>query len=277
MKKEALEASGAEKKIPLIIRNAFVAHTVSHIVDWRLGKGLSSEGHDRLRKVVFRALRGEKVSMTKDVSHVYEGANLSIEVGGQEHIPPSDPTIFIANHTRGGPIDSLGQYFEMVKTGHDARSGVKDDYVREPFVIAQRGLSKGKILEYFTGMFYEFVGESFNCEIVEIPRHDKNGEIVNKQNLRPNAIHRVINGGATLWIPQGAHRDPDDLRFPEKATGFLKKVSDEDKDIQLVPVRSIPDSRGNIKIVFGPPVEISHVIERGGINYFAEKHISPLG
>lgn len=276
MKKEILETGDVEKTPPFLIRNSFVANVVPYIVDWKMGGGLNSEGHRRLRKVIFRVLRGQKVSMTKDVSRIYEGADLSIEVDGHEHIPPFGPTIFIANHTRGGPLYSMGQFFEMVKAGHEVRSDIEDDYVREPFIIAQRGLAKGKILEYFTGMFYEFAGRSFNCEVVEIPRHDENGEVINKQNLKPRAIQRVVGGGAGLWIPQGTHRDPNDLRFPEKATGFLKKVSDEDRDIQLVPIRSMPDSQGNIKIVFGPPVGINHVVESGGINYFAEKHIAPL-
>lgn len=276
MKKEILETVGVEKRPPFLIRNSFVANVVPYIVDWKMGEGLNSEGHRRLRKVIFRVLRGEKVSMTKDVSRIYEGADSQVEVDGSQHIPLLGPTIFIANHTYGGPLYSMGQFFEMVKAGHEVRSDVEDDYVREPFVIAQKGLAKGKILEYFTGMFYEFAGQSFNCEVVEIPIHDENGEIINKQNLRPMAIQRVVDGGAGLLIPQGAHKDPNDLRFPEKATGFLKKVSDEDRNIQLAPIRSIPDSQGNIKIVFGPPVGIGHVVESGGINYFAEKHIAPL-
>ena len=61
-----------------------------------------------------------------------------------------------------------------------------------------------------------------------------------------------------------------------KKQQVFEKIDDEDRFVQLVPIRSIPDSRGNIKVVFGPAVEISHVVANGGINYFAQNHIAPL-
>ena len=275
--KEALDAASVDQKQPIFIRNALVAHTIAYIVDRKLGLGLNPNGRKLLKQLVVKACRGEKVSLSKEVPLVYQGANLTIEVDGQEHIPSSGPTIFIGNHTRGGPMDSMGQFFEMAKEGYNARLNVQDEEVREPFVIMQRGLEKGKLIRYFSGIFYEIAGRSLNCEIVAIPRYNKEGEIINGQNLKQNAIQRIVNGGASLWFPQGRHRDPDDLRFPEiKATGFLKRVSDEDQHIQLVPVRSIPDSQGNIKVIFGLAVSISEVVKKGGINYFTQNHIAPL-
>lgn len=275
--KEALNAASVEQRPSVLIRNVLVAHAIAYIADWRLGKGLNSEGHKLLKQLIVKTLGGTKVSIARDVSRIYRGANLTIEVDGQEHIPPFGPTIIIGNHTRGGPMDSMGQFFEMVKVGYNARSDVQDDGVREPFVIIQRGLGKGKTMRYLTGIFYDIVGGSLGCEIVAIPKYNEKGEVVNKQNLSEKAIERIADGGASLWLPQGTHRDPDDLHFPEKkATGFLKKISDKDRHIQLVPVRSIPDSKGNIKIVFGPTVDIDHVVAKGGINYFAQNHIVPL-
>ena len=274
--REDLRTPGVEQKPPILLRNALLAYGIALIVDWRVGKGFSPEGHKLLRQLVVKTWKGTKVSIAREVSRTYQGADLTIEVDGQEHIPASGPTIFIANHTRGGPLDSIGQFFEMMRVGYDARLDVEDDEIREPFLIVQRGLAKGKIVQYLSGIFYDIVGNSLGCEIVAIPRYNKDGEIINGQNLKPGTIRRIVDGGSSLWLPQGRHRDPDDLRFPEKATGFLKKINRRDRFTQLVPVRSVPDSHRNIKIVFGPAVEISHVVANGGINYFAQNHIAPL-
>lgn len=271
---EVLRNNGVEQRPPFTIRNVLVANVIARIIDWKLGNGLNSEGHKLLRQTVVNIVGGTKTS-GKDIFRIYQGANLAIEVDGQKYIPTLGPTIFIANHTHGGPMGGVGQFFEMVKEGYNARSDVEDEDVREPFLIAQRGLGKGKLIQYLSGMFYESVGRSLNYEIVAVPRFDKDGEIINGQNLKLSTVRRIING-ASIWLPQGAHRDPDDLHFPEKATEFLKIVNKKDQGIQLVPVRSIPDSQGNIKVIFGPPVESGHVVASGGINYFSEKHIAPL-
>jgi len=276
--KETLYSSEAERRPPFIIRNTLVAHGAAYIVDKSIGDGCTPDGHKLLRKLIVKICKGDKISISGDIPNVYHGAELSIEVEGQENIPPAGSTIFIANHTRGGPVNSIGQFFEMSKEAYEARFNVQDEKIREPFIIMQRGLAKGKIIQYFSGILYEIVGRSLNCEVVEIPQYNIDNEIINGQKLRTNAIDRIINGGAALWAPQGTHRDADDLFFPEKkGNGFLQKVCNEDIDVQLVPVRSIPDLQGNIKILFGKAIRICHVVENGGINYFTQKHLVPLG
>jgi len=166
----------------------------------------------------------------------------------------------------------------MVKVGENARSSVDNDQVREPFIIVQRGLGKAKLMRVLSGVFFDIVAKnSFGCEMVAIPKHNEEGEVVNKQGLNKKFMQRIADGGASLWLPQGRESDPDDFRFPEKATVFLKRINEGDHFIQLVPVRSIPDAHGNIKIVFGRAVDINSVVANGGIDYFAREHIAPLG
>jgi len=281
---EALRDTGAEQRQrpPFFIRNVLVAHAIAFAAGRMLDDGLTSDGRNLLYKLVVKACRGERVSISRELPFAYQGANLKIEVDGQNNIPSSGPTIIIGNHVRGGPLLSNGQFVETAKQGYDARFDVQEEEIREPFVIMQKGLGGWIGRRYGTGIFYNIAANSLGCEIVAIPRFGKSGdnkefEVVNYQGLRSITIKRIIDGGAALWLPQGTHREPDDLRFPEKkGTGFLTKIYDEDHDVQLVPVRSIPDSHGNVKIVFGPAVSISEVLERGAINYFAQKHIAPL-
>lgn len=111
---------------------------------------------------------------------------------------------------------------------------------------------------------------------MEIPKYDGKGEVVNSQNLGSGATQRVIDGGALLWYPQGTHRHPNDLQFPQKANGFLKGINTQDHFVQLVPVRAIPDEQGNMRITFGKPADISDVVKNGGIDYFTQKRLAPL-
>lgn len=271
------ETVSSEQKPSILIRNALTAHIVANIIDRALGDGLTPDGHRRTRKLAVKLLRGEKVSMSQDIPSVYRGADLNIWVDGQEYIPSSGPTIFLGNHTRGGPLNSIGQYFEVAKVGYYARSNVPDEKVREPFLLMQKGLGKEKLVKYLSGIFYEIAAGSLGAEIVDIPQYNEHGEITNKQNLGSGATQRVIDGGALLWYPQGAHRHPDDLQFPQKANGFLSKVNEQDLFVQVVPVRAIPNQYGNMRITFGPSVDIGDVVAKGGINYFAQNHLAPLG
>ena len=281
---EVLRNTGAEQKPrpSFLTRNALIAHFIAFGARRILDDGLTSDGRDLLYKLIVRACRGERVSIGRELPHVYQGANFKIEVDGQDNIPPSGPTVIIGNHVRGGPLVSNGQFIETARQGYDARFDVGEEEIREPFVIMQKGLGGWIGKRYATSIFYNIAANSLDCEIVALPRFgkgkdNKEFEVVNNQKLRSIAFQRIAAGGAALWLPQGAHRDPDDFRFPEgKGTGFLTKIYDEVPDAQLVPVRSIPDSNGHVKIVFGPAVSIAEVLERGAINYFAQEHIKPL-
>ncbi len=279
---EDLRNAGAEQRQPSLIRNPLVAHTIAYAIDyWKMGRGLSPDGHRLFRKFLVKACKGERVSISQDMPRVYQGASLSVEIEGQENIPSYGPTILVANHTHGGPMDGIAQFFSMAKEGYDARTDEQDEEVREPFLIMGRGLEKGRLLQFISTKIYENAfGPSLNCEIVAIPQFDEEGEIINGQNLKISTVRRIING-ASLWLPQGTHRASNDLDFPEKSTEFLKMVnkvaSIKDLYIKLVPVRSIPDSQGNIKLIFGPSVESSHIVANGGIKYFVREHLAPLG
>lgn len=280
---EQLVGMGVEEERPtFLVRNVFVARVMASVASRMLDDGLTSDRRDLLKKLIERACRGEKVSISRELPLVYQGASLKIEVDGQNNIPSSGPTVIIGNHVRGGPLLSNGQFVETAKQGYDARFNVQEEEIREPFVIMQKGLGGWIGKRYATGIFYKIAANSLGCEIVTIPkfgngRDNKELEVVNHQGLRPLTVKRIADGGAALWLPQGTHRDPDDLHFPEnKGTRFLTKIYDEAPDAQLVPVRSIPDSHGNVKIVFGPAIGISEVLERGAINYFAQEHIAPL-
>ncbi|OGD98081.1 hypothetical protein A3A49_00415 [Candidatus Curtissbacteria bacterium RIFCSPLOWO2_01_FULL_38_11b] len=282
--KEVLNPVSPEQRPPLIIRNALVAHAIAFVADRILKSGITLEGRELLKNLIIRACHGGRVSISRELPFIYKESELRIEVDGQQFIPSFGSTVFIGNHTRGGPLWNNAQYIEMAKQGYDMRVDVEDEEIREPFVIMQKGLGGWFGKRYATGIFYNLAASALNCEIVSIAKFDRNKhnrdgkEIINHQGLSPTAVQRIIDGGASLWFPQGRHRDPNDFDFPErKANGFLGKVHDRDRHVQLVPLRSIPDSKGNIKIVFGQSVDIGHVVASGGINYFAQKHIVPLG
>lgn len=272
-----------QKRPPIFIRNYLMAHAIAFAADRILKKGITPEGRELLKTYVVRACYGGRVSISKELPLVYEGSELQIEVEGQENIPSWGPSVYVGNHIRGGPLWNNAQFIEMAKQGYESRVDVEDEEVREPFVIMQRGLGGWAIKRYTTGIFYNLAANALNCEIVSIAKFDKSKinedgtEITNHQGLSPTAVQRIVDGGASLWLPQGTHRDPEDLRFPEhKGTGFLRKINERDRHVQLVPVRSIPDQMGNVKIVFGPAVDTDYIVAKGGINYFAEYHIKPL-
>ena len=111
---EKLRLGVPEKKPPFLTRNALVARGIAAVVDWRVGNGLTEDGHILLRRIIVKALQGTKVSIAKDVFRVCQGAKLAVEVDGQRNIPTSGPTVFIGNHTYGGPLYHMGQFFQIL-------------------------------------------------------------------------------------------------------------------------------------------------------------------
>ncbi len=269
------------KEQKLFLQNALVAHVLAFIIDKAiLGSGLNPDGRRLLRIYARRTWRGEKVSIAKEVSRLLDYSELSIEVSGEQNIPTSGPTIFVANHVKGGPLRNVGQFFKMVQVGYDERSGIQDDYIREPFLIIQRGLARHAIGK-LSGLYFDVVGEALGCEIVEIPRFrkDENGDgerIVNHQRLKKSAVQRIVAGGASVWMPQARERTEDDFNFPFKGNRYIRKIAAVEPYTQITPICSIPDSRGNLKLVFGKAVDIKDVIANGGIQDFALRHIAPL-
>lgn len=283
--REALGPSGVEQKPPIaqrvLLQNALLAHGIAFVVNGVLGSDLNTDGRRLLRSYARRAWRGERVSVAKEISQLLNYSEPSVEVTGEQNIPTVGPTVFAANHISAGPLRHLGQFFRMVQVGYDARSGVLNDEAREPYLIVQNGLAWHAIGK-LSRVFYGIVGEkALRCEIVEIARYKKSenesGEqIVNHQGLKESAIKRIVAGGASVWMPQGRERAPDDFVFPKKGNGYLGRISDQEPYAQVVPVCSIPDSHGNLKIVFGRPVDIKDVIANGGIEDFGLRHVAPL-
>lgn len=285
--RETLGPPVVEQRPPIaqkvLLQNVLLAHGIAFVVDKAvLGQGLNPDGRKLLRRLVVRTWKGERVSVAKEVSRLLDYSDVSIEVDGEENIPSYGPTVFVTNHIRGGPLRNLGQFFRMVEVGYQARFDVPDDHVREPYVILQRGLAKGWLVQKLSGVFYDIVGgNGLGFEVVAIPKFDKsrdgNGEeILNRQRLKESAIQRIAAGGASLWLPQGRERAPDDFNFPPKGNGYLRKVSAREPYTQMVPICATSDPNGNLKIIFGKPKDIKHVIANGGIEAFAIEHIAPL-
>jgi len=276
--KEFINTGSSELKAPFLFRNSIGAHIVSRIVDRAIGEDCTPEGRKLLRNLIVNMCQGKSVSISREASKVYEGARNSLEVMGSENIPNYGPTILVANHTRGGPLNSIGQFLEIAKYAYFARHGVDNEKIREPFFIMQRGLSKGKIVEFFSGKLYEIAGHSLRSEVVDIPRFNNSNEIINGQKIHSNAISRIVAGGCALWTPQGKHRSANDFYFPEqKGNGFLRRINNIDGNVALVPVKCVPETSDNLEIYFGKPVILGEVLENGGINYFAQKHLCLLG
>lgn len=255
------------------------------VAKW-IGEGLTPQEKARIIKLVAKIARSEPFIPSREVPPVYESQKSKLIHAGEENIPKKGATIIIGNHTRGGPLYDFGQFFEIARIVHDQRTQVEDECIREPYYILQRGIHyqvkiRGVIIPIpfcgpITGQFYELGGRSLNWEIVSPPKFDKNGQIINKQNLPQSAIQRLEDGGAMGWFPQGKHST--DLVFPKKAGNLLSRLSD--KDIQVVPLRVIPQDQGVLFLAFGKPVHIRDLAVTNGrvdINAFVQKHIVPLG
>lgn len=271
---------GFSKENKLFLQNPVMARIVSFILHkFVLGPTLDKEGYKLLISLARKTWMGEEVSVATEISQLLKYAKLTIEVAGEQNIPTEGTTVFVANHTNAGPLRGIGQYFKMVQVGYDARTGVEDPYIREPYIVIQRGLSKHGIGK-LSGIYFDVVGgRALGLEVVAIPRFkkDENGEkILNYQGLKDSAIKRVaVLEGAALWMPQGRDRHPEDFNFPSK-NGFLVKIASLEPHTQVVPICSVPDSGKNITLVFGKAVDIRHVIANGGIQEFGLKYIAPL-
>lgn len=218
---------------------------------------------------------------------IYKDSQFTFTSEGEEHIPSSGTTLFIGNHTRSGPLAGMGQYFEASKIAYERRTGVEDNTKKEPKVIAQKGLTRVIKLpggaRYvwtlpLTEQFYELAADSLNWIVISAPKFDKNGQITNRQNLPQQVVDDFLDGQALFWYPQGKHMETRDLAMPEKGTGFLTKLKDE--DVTIVPVRFIPESEV-FRIHFGKPVHIQDLPPNGNgqldINHFSRNHLEPLG
>lgn len=253
------------------------AEAAARILDLQLGAELSREGHDHLRSLVRKIIYGDKVWASQEMPLILTGSKFEVETFGQENIPSSGSTLFIGNHVRGKSFGGMDYFFTAVSTAYEARSGVADRHVREPYVIMQRGLGKANpLVRYLSGEFYERAAKTFDWEVVLIPRFDSEGQVVNHQRLPHSAIRRLIEGGAMFWYPQGKHTESDNqLNFPDKANSFLQRLRESvrGQNIQVVPlqVSSYPDRA--ITLHFGHPIPISQTTD---INDFAQSHIVPL-
>lgn len=282
---ERQSASNSKETSTLILRKIIPHKITIALADKFMGEGLTDEGHSKLKTIVSRILKEEKIQASQDVPPAYVDSQFRFEHDGEENIPNKGTTLFIGNHTKSGPLAGIGQYFEASKIAHDARVDVEDNGKREPRVIAQKGLNKTikfpggnrvSVMVPLTESFYELAAKSLDWVVVSVPKFDKNGQITNRQNLPPGVIENLLRGEALFWFPQGKHKEGHDLVMPEKGSGFLNKLKDE--DVNIVPTRFMP---GNpFKIRFGQSVHIQDIPkdENGqlDVNAFSRNYLVPL-
>ncbi len=277
----------AETATSTLFLRKVLPHAITvKIGDKLLGQGLSEEGHKQLRSVLKKILNNQPIEVSREIPLIYKDSQFTFTCQGQEHIPASGTTLFIGNHTRSGPLAGMGQYFEASRIAYERRTDVEDHSKREPKAIAQKGLTKVFKLpggtRYvwtlpLTEQFYELAADSLNWIVISAPKFDKNGQILNRQNLPQGVVDDFLGGQALFWYPQGKHMETHDLAMPEKGTSFLTKLKNE--DVTIVPVRFIPTDNV-FRIHFGRPVHIQDLPPNGNgqldINHFAQNHLEPL-
>ncbi|OGD85259.1 hypothetical protein A2696_01245 [Candidatus Curtissbacteria bacterium RIFCSPHIGHO2_01_FULL_41_13] len=274
------------KTSAFIIRKVIPHRLTMYIADKLLGEGLTDEGHRKLKDIVGKILRGEHISASREMPQVYEDSDFVFTTAGEENIPSGGATLFMGNHTSGGPLFGMGQYFEVSRSVYRMRINVESEGLREPVAIAQRGLTKvtklpgGRKIVWnipLTGQFYDLAAECLSWATVLPPKFDAGGQIVNKQKLPKWVVNNLVAGGALLWLPQGKHQDVNDLTMPEKSAGLLTKLKDE--DVNLVAVRFVPGNN-SLQIFFSRAVHIEDVPQKDGvvdIGDFINNYMQRLG
>src|SRR4030042_42040 len=257
-----------------------------HIADKILGEGLSQKGHKKLKYLIQRVLRREQIQVSREVPQIYKDHPFEFYCEGQGNIPRSQATLFIGNHTEGGPLSGMAQYSETSRVVYEERTDVCDERLREPVAIAQRGLTKvvrllgGRKFIWtipFTGQFYDMAAAAFNWIVVDPPRFDSNGQIVNKQRLPRQVTENLIAGGALLWFPQGKHENANYLTMPQKSSGLLTRLKDE--DVRLVAMRFVP-GKNSLSMFFSDAVHIQDLVQKEGrvdMDDFVSRYLKPLG
>jgi hypothetical protein len=253
---------------------------VANIAVCLVGKGLAPEERKLLKSKVERILGGEKLVASMEGPPIYESHRSRMICEGGENIPTSGAILVIGNHTRGGPLRDMAQFFEVAKVVHDGRTAVEDESVREPYVIMQKGPKVPiPVISRLSGQFFELVARSLDWVCVAPPKFDGNGKIIETQRLPISASRRLLNGGAMILYPQGQHTDH--LDFPEKAGDFLVLLRRKRKDVQLVPLRVMRRDPDLMYFLFGKPVHVQDLPTTDGnsvdINKFVQAHIAPLG
>src|SRR3990167_1800926 len=277
--------SSGEVRAANLIR--IVPHPLTvYIADKFLGEGLTEEGHKKLKKLVKKMLKGEKVQASREFPQIYRDCEFEFNFEDRENIPTSGATLFVGNHTRSGPLFGMGQYFETARIVYEERTDVGDDRLREPVAIAQRGLTRVVKLPGvrkfmwtipFTGQFYDMAVEALNWVTVDPPRFDSSGQIVNRQRLPKRVAEDLIAGGAVLWFPQGKHEEPGNLAMPKKSEGFLIKLKDD--DVKLVAMKFMP-AKKSLSIFFSDAVHIQDIPQSEGqidMAAFVARYLEPLG
>ncbi|OGD84424.1 hypothetical protein A2165_00675 [Candidatus Curtissbacteria bacterium RBG_13_40_7] len=118
---------------------------------------------------------------------------------------------------------------------------------------------------------------AFNWVTVDLPKFDSNGQIMNKQRLPRRVMENLIAGGALLWFPQGKHEDPNCLTMPEKSSGILTRLKDE--DVKLVAMRFVP-GKNSMSMFFSDAVHIQDIPQLEGrvdMTAFVARYLDPLG
>jgi len=168
------------------------------------------------------------------------------------------------NHPKGkeGPLNNMWSYFETALVVFEERSKIAA-VKRKPMVIMQGGLlwnfklfrKSFEMVVPGSDYFYDLVGNSLNWPRVEIPRLDANKEILNNQKLPFSAVRHLYREGAWIIYLQGTFRN--DNEFPEKATGFVSRLLETGRNIQMVPI--LINSTRALSLTFGEPTPIQEM------------------
>src|SRR3989344_8100660 len=75
-----------------------------YIADKFLGEGLTPESHKKLKNLVQKMLKREKIQASLEMPPIYQDCRFEFYFEGRENIPKSQATLFIGNHTRSGPL-----------------------------------------------------------------------------------------------------------------------------------------------------------------------------
>lgn len=220
----------------------------------KISDDLSVEGKQALQNVIGRVLGGEPVQVSQEAGLVLQDSKSHINIFGADNIPTSGPALFIGNHVKGGPLDGMGQFFEMARVVYE-RMGV------EPFLVMQRGLTGwNPFKRFFSGQVYTLAGRSFKNEVVDPPKIKK-GQITNNQQLSPRAIKRVVRGEPMFLFPQGQNCEPGNFHFPDKTDELFALLSKLDRQhkLQVIGVASTPMGP-DLDIYFGRACYLSEII-----------------
>lgn len=262
-KSASVKKTENSKKLPIqYFPSAPIEEILSIVMSRGSWKPTTSE--QRFLKLIARStLRGESLS-PEVLYRATESLVSRTIIVGEENIPTSGPTIFLANH-KEGPLCGMWSYFVSYYKIYKARVD-SEPSKRAPFIITQDNIVKKvrtpfgqkDVIVPFIGQFRRLFSKSLNWPIVGVPQFDSNRQIINNQKSGLLGVfRRILKGEAAIAYAQGTHRN--DEEFPDKAGEFLSVIRKLCPNSQVVPVRSLLQNGEQPMLVFGESVNISNL------------------